>query len=89
LTVLDRPLTKCYYYLRFQNSLVIVSRDHYLWSRLEEGKGLSKRYGNVKATHDEPLHQMLLTHRDEIWRFIEQRIGSDDDETEDEEGVDD
>jgi hypothetical protein len=82
---LSQPLTKNLL-PAFQNSLVIVSREHYLWSRLEEGKGLSKRYGNVKATDPEPLHQMLLTHRGRIWRFIERRLGSDNDDTEDEAG---
>ncbi|EXJ55243.1 histone deacetylase 6/10 [Cladophialophora yegresii CBS 114405] len=88
-----------------ENSLVYVSEKHSLWKKEKEkqgGKVFSKRYGRLVKSPAEVLNGMMLLHREEVVRWMTERIeqrreamgsseeeGEDDDDNEEDDGEED
>jgi hypothetical protein len=74
-----------------ENSLVFVSEKHSLWKKEKEGGKVSKRYGRLVKSPGEVLNGMMLLHREEVVKWMADRInqrkeavGSTEEEDEDE-----
>lgn len=66
-----------------QNSLVFVSQTHGVWSNVETRRRPSKRYGHLIQSPTSGLSEMLMHHREDVFKWIEDR--ADDEESEGEE----
>lgn len=66
-----------------QNSLVYVSHTHGVWNNVETRRKPSKRYGTLIQSPKAGLSEMLMHHKDEVFKWIEER--ADEVESEEEE----
>jgi histone deacetylase 6 len=66
-----------------QNSLVFVSHTHGVWNNVETRRKPSKRYGHLIQSPKAGLSEMLMHHKDEVFKWIEER--ADEAESEEEE----
>jgi histone deacetylase 6 len=65
------------------NSLVFVSHTHGVWNNVETRRKPSKRYGHLIQSPKAGLSEMLMHHKDEVFKWIEER--ADEAESEEEE----
>ena len=68
-----------------QNSLVFVSYIHGIWNNLETKRKASKRYGHLIHSPKAGLSEMLMHHREEVFKWIEDRADEEESEREEEE----
>ncbi|EZF22576.1 hypothetical protein H112_04632 [Trichophyton rubrum D6] len=58
-----------------ENSLVFVSHRHMVWEGQENKQKQYKRYGRlVKSTAAHTLNEMLVNHRADVFKWIEERV---------------
>ncbi|KAM5441706.1 Histone deacetylase hda1 [Microsporum ferrugineum] len=58
-----------------QNSIVFVSHRHMVWEGQESNKKQFKRYGRlVKSTEAHTLNEMLINHKEDVFKWIEERV---------------
>lgn len=58
-----------------KNSLVFVSHRHMVWEGQENKQKQYKRYGRlVKSTAAHTLNEMLVNHRADVFKWIEERV---------------
>lgn len=58
-----------------QNSIVFVSHRHMVWEGQESNKKQFKRYGRlVKSTEAHTLNEMLVNHKEDVFKWIEERV---------------
>ncbi|EFE37831.1 hypothetical protein TRV_07489 [Trichophyton verrucosum HKI 0517] len=60
---------------KMKNSLVFVSHRHMVWEGQENKQKQYKRYGRlVKSTAAHTLNEMLVNHRADVFKWIEERV---------------
>lgn len=52
------------------HSKIFVDKDHDIWSRITDGKKLSKRYGKLIRSEETMLNSMMQRHLSEVWEFM-------------------
>ncbi|EGE07161.1 histone deacetylase hda1 [Trichophyton equinum CBS 127.97] len=63
------------WYKEEKNSLVFVSHRHMVWEGQENKQKQYKRYGRlVKSTAAHTLNEMLVDHRADVFKWIEERV---------------
>ncbi|KAF4291467.1 hypothetical protein LV165_005248 [Aspergillus fumigatus] len=67
------------------NSLVFVSHMHGVWNNVETRRKPSKRYGHLIQSPKAGLSEMLMHHKDEVFKWIEERADEAESEEEEEE----
>lgn len=60
-----------------ENSLVIASHTHGVW---EPDRRRAKRYGQLVRSPQEGLSEMLQLHKDEVFKFIVERVEKEEEE---------
>ncbi|RJE27468.1 histone deacetylase [Aspergillus sclerotialis] len=68
-----------------QNSLVYVSHAHSVWDSLDPSRKPSKRYGNLIQSPKRGLSEMLHHHKEDVFRWIEERTEEKESSNEEEE----
>lgn len=68
-----------------QNSLVFVSHTHGVWNNVEARRKPSKRYGHLIQSPRSGLSGMLMHHREDVFKWIEERADEEESESEEEE----
>lgn len=63
-----------------QNSLVFVSHTHGVWNNSENRRKPSKRYGRLIQSPRTGLNEMLLHHKQEVFKWIEERVTADEED---------
>ncbi|KAE8149612.1 hypothetical protein BDV25DRAFT_156032 [Aspergillus avenaceus] len=66
------------------NSLVFVSHAHGVWNTDDNRRKPSKRYGHLIQSSKSGLSEMLVNHKDEVFRWIEERADDQEGESEEE-----
>jgi len=65
--------------------LVFVSHTHGVWNNVETRRKPSKRYGHLIQSPTSGLSEMLKHHREDVFKWIEERADEEDSEEEEEE----
>ncbi|KAL1973489.1 hypothetical protein VTN31DRAFT_6124 [Thermomyces dupontii] len=63
-----------------ENSLVFVSHTHGVWNNTENRRKPSKRYGRLIQSPRTGLNEMLLHHKHEVFKWIEDRVAADEED---------
>ncbi|OJJ43996.1 hypothetical protein ASPZODRAFT_18771 [Penicilliopsis zonata CBS 506.65] len=64
------------------NSLVFVSHTHGVWNNVDARRKPSKRYGQLIQSPQTGLSDMLLHHKEEVFRWLEERADVEESEEE-------